>query len=241
VLSPFFLDSTEITVAAARAGNVNTPIPWSGKSDGKNAEDWCTYTDQPGPRDALPMNCLDPVRAREVCTNLGGDLPTEAQLEYAMGGLRMFRFVWGMDPPSCKDAVWGRNGFGFLAQVLPSTCLSFSKALGPLGGPEVPGTGGERDVLVLPGGSIFDLTGNVSEWSRDLYQLQTESCWSPHGVMHDPYCNQTSKALGGNKQEQNRGGSWGTGGTPLEASARQYTYWGGVSPYNGFRCMRPAN
>jgi len=243
VLSPFFLDETELTVQGARpaiqaSAGADEPITWTGSSAGTQAPDWCTYTDMPGPRDALPINCIDPIRAHEICAALvpKGDLPTEAQLEYVMGGLSMQPFAWGPEQPLCPDAVWGRNGFGFLAMAEPDTCLSYSKALGTLGGPEVPGTG-RLDVLALPGGNIVDLTGNVSEWARDWFQFQSDECWSPPGVRKDPFCGTPSKALG--KQEVNRGGGWGTGGTGLEATERQYTYFGGVSPYNGFRCMAP--
>jgi sulfatase modifying factor 1 len=237
VVSPFYLDATEVTVAAARTGGIQTPIPWTGNTTGTDPKDWCTYTVSPDKRDALPLNCIEVVRARKFCQARGGDVPTEAQLEYVMGGLRGQRFVWGQDLPDCKAVVWGRNGFGFLRLARPEACLSFATALGAMGGPEVAGWG-PLDSLALLGGTIVDLAGNVSELARDEFQTLDEPCWSAHGVLHDPECAHDSPSLG--QSQTSRGGSWGWGGTLLTASGRQNYAWGAVSPYLGFRCMRAA-
>jgi sulfatase modifying factor 1 len=243
-LSPFFVDATETTVAAARAAipahPTYAPSSWSGTSEGATVMDWCTFTGAPGPRDALPVNCTEVAVAHVLCGAIhpGGDLPTEAQLEYLIGGLRMRPFVWGTELPSCQDAVWGRNGFGILSLYDPKTCLGFSHALGPLGGPERPGTG-LRDVLTLPGGTIVDLVGNLEEWARDLYQAQTDECWAPEGVLADPYCGTPSKALG--PLHVVRGGGWSVGGTLLEASKRESDAVNIVSPVVGFRCVVPGD
>jgi formylglycine-generating enzyme required for sulfatase activity len=242
VLSPFFLDATEITVAGARGPiqqsmGADEPVPWSGSNTGTSATDWCTYTDSIGPRDKLPLNCIDAPLARSICSLRvpQGDLPTEAQLEYVMGGLQMQPFVWGTELPSCTDAVWGRNGFGILAPAEPQTCLSYSKTLGRMGGPEDPG-GGARDRLALPGGTIVDLTGNLWEWARDYYQSQSDACWSPQGVRRDPFCSTPGQ---GGALQLYRGGSWGVGGVEMEASARQFAAPRNALPEVGFRCMAP--
>jgi sulfatase modifying factor 1 len=243
-LSPFFVDSTETTVAAVRAPALaspyDTPAEWSGNSGGTAIPDWCTFTVGPGLRDALPVNCTRADEARHLCGALhpGGDLPTEAQLEYLIGGLRMRRFVWGTELPECQDAVWGRNGVGILKDRAPQTCLGFSNALGTLGGPERPGTG-RRDVLTLAGGTVVDLVGNVEEWARDQYQTQTDDCWAPQGVVQDPFCATSSKSLG--PLGVARGGGWTTGGVLLEASKRESDAPDIVSPDIGFRCVVPAN
>jgi sulfatase modifying factor 1 len=235
VLSPFFLDSTEATAKSTRDLNQQAPIAWSGNVTGTSAADWCTYTDSPGPRDSLPANCMSKEEARLYCQSRGGDVPTEAQLEYAMGGLLSRAFVWGIETPACGDAVWGRLGYGIFTQFAPKTCLAEAKALGPfLGGPDLPRSG-RRDVLHLPGGAIYDLIGNVSEWARDSYQLQSEPCWSPPGVLQDPQCQQASPSL--QALNEVRGGSWQDGGTELVAAVRSVQAVNSASPFVGYRCF----
>jgi formylglycine-generating enzyme required for sulfatase activity len=239
-LSPFFVDATEITVATARAAlGANPPeLPqaWSGNSDGSTILDWCTFTPAPGPRDAVPINCLRASVAHDLCVAIhpGGDLPTEAQLEYLVGGLRMRPFVWGTELPGCGDAVWGRNGYGILALYEPNVCLGLAQALRPLGGPEVPGAG-RRDLLALPGGTVVDLVGNLEEWARDFYQTQDDECWAPQGVVPDPFCATPSKALG--PLGVVKGGGWSLGGSQLEAPRRESDAPNIVSPDIGFRCV----
>jgi formylglycine-generating enzyme required for sulfatase activity len=239
VLAPFFLDRTEVTGTRAFAGGIaaNGVDGWSGSTAGTSPFDWCTGQVPAGARSPLPLNCVLQSAARGFCQKAGGDLPTEAELEYVMGGLQMTPYVWGADLPHCADAVWGRNGFGLLDDVVPQDCLIDSMALGAQGGPELPGSGG-RDSLALPGGPILDLTGNLAELARDDYQTQTEPCWSVAGVLHDPVCTTPSPSLGA--QITSRGGSWSAGGTFLEADWRQYGASGTVSPSIGFRCMKPA-
>src|SRR6202044_847618 len=89
VLSPFFLSAHEVTVSELRAGKLDmTQIAsWSGSLSGDESSDWCTITTSPGPHESLPANCITWQGARDYCLAMGGDLPTEAQLEYVMSGL----------------------------------------------------------------------------------------------------------------------------------------------------------
>ncbi len=112
VVSPFFLDQTEVTVGAMRSWQ---PTPtagitaWSGSLSGEAVADYCTY-DATGARDDLPMNCITRPLAQAYCEDHGGTLPTEAQLELVAGGLESRFYLWGTEPPSCEDAVHGRAG-----------------------------------------------------------------------------------------------------------------------------------
>ena len=45
----------------------------------------CTWTSTPGGREDHPLTCVDWHSARSFCQFRGGDLPTEAQWEYAAG------------------------------------------------------------------------------------------------------------------------------------------------------------
>jgi len=236
VLSPYFLDASEVTVAEARAGHIDPTqvASWDGRSTGASLLDWCTYVDAPGVRDDLPVNCVSPAGAQAFCRGAGGDLPTEAQLEYAMGGLQMQPYVWGDDPPACADAVWGRNGAGLTQETEPTTCFD-PTASRPIDGPEPAGWAG-RDRLVMPTGTILDLNGNLLEITRDAYEEQTGGCWSQPGPMQDPVC----PTAPGRSLLAFRGGAWFDGQATLQAGSR-----GGNGPYDGdiylgFRCARAA-
>jgi formylglycine-generating enzyme required for sulfatase activity len=238
VLSPFFLDDSELSVAAARALGLDPSyvFDWSGSSGGSSSLDWCTYTTAPGPRDALPVTCVTQVGAASLCQARGLVLPSEAQLEYAMGGARMQPYVWGRDTPACDDAVWGRNGAGITSTFTPQTCFSFTAhALHPLDGTEAPGRGA-RDRLVLATGTLLDLNGNVAEWALDAYQDRTEPCWAKAGVLRDPVCRDPSPSQG--LQAVTRGGNWLQGGVYLEADERSELKTDETGIGTGLRCAK---
>jgi sulfatase modifying factor 1 len=240
VLSPFYLDAREVVAgairpAAAAAWGVR---PWSGGSAGTDPADWCTYGVQPGPRDALPLVCITWAGASAFCHALGKALPTEAQLEYAMGALAGQRFVWGEDLPVCDDAVFGRGGFGVFSDIA-HVCPTTGASLGSLGGPEPPGPGPFKalDMLPLPGGDIWDLMGNVQEWAADVYQASGEACWRRGGILQDPVCTTPGPTFG--SSHSIRGGSWLAVGVALQAAARNFLAANGINPELGFRCARP--
>src|SRR5262245_39711877 len=134
IVSPFFLDKTEVTVAAARAAG-GAPQPWTGSFSGDNVLDYCTFTRAPGPHEKFPANCVSWAEAHKICRARGADLPTEAQYEYAASGLAGRRYVWGEDTPECADAVFGRSGYGLFAAVAPC------RPDAPPGGPTDVGSG----------------------------------------------------------------------------------------------------
>jgi formylglycine-generating enzyme required for sulfatase activity len=106
-----------------------------------------------------------------------------------------------------------------------------------MSGPEPPGAGKQdkRDVVHLPGGDVWDLVGNVSQWARDMFQTYAEPCWSPVGIVQDPECNSPSKSEG--SWHVWRGGGWTAGAKDLEAAARAHvksTFTNEI----GLRCAR---
>jgi formylglycine-generating enzyme required for sulfatase activity len=116
---------------------------------------------------------------------------------------------------------------------VPTTCLDPGNFMAPMGGPEPPGTG-TRDVVVLPGGIVSDLGGNLFEMAADAFELSAGPCWSPSGVLHDPMCDDATAAQQAGHAA--RAGSWTVGGSYLEvghrfAFANQHT-----SADVGFRC-----
>jgi formylglycine-generating enzyme required for sulfatase activity len=234
VVSPFWLETHEVTAGDARARGFQTGItPWTGSNSGSIDEDWCTYGMQPQRRDQLPLDCIVWPGAQAFCKDLGGELPTEAQFEYAAGGAIDTPYPWGFEVPGCGDAIWGRNGFGYHSADLPYGCLGPVDFLEPLGGPEPPGHGA-LDALDLPGGPIVDLAGNVAELTGDVYQATTEGCWSTPGVLRDPSCATPSRS--GPAAHALRAGGWSSGYTFVEAAARVAWPDEAYATDVGFRC-----
>jgi formylglycine-generating enzyme required for sulfatase activity len=236
VLSPFWLEATEITVARARGLGIDTTsaIPWSGVTVGDQVGDFCTFTSTPDVRDELPLNCVTWSGAQMLCVQLGGALPTEAQLEYASGGALGQPYPWGFDVPTCEQAVWGRNGTGLYLNQIPTACNQPTNTMAPLGGLEPPGHG-TGDHLDLPGGTIFDLAGNLDETAEDVFQFSTDPYWAQHSILRDPRCTQTAPGTSVTVHTL-RAGGWTLGGTYLEAGHRQSVEGDFPLPDAGFRC-----
>jgi formylglycine-generating enzyme required for sulfatase activity len=232
VLSPFYLDAAEVSVAAYReviGGALGDPIIFDGTFPPRKPADLCTYTPEPGPYDGHPVSCISQQQARRYCQTRpgGGDLPTEAQLEYVLGGLRSQLYLWGEDEPGCGDAAYGQPDGDLSGECAPTH--DFHPF--PINRP-----GYGRDVLELPTGVVVDLAGNVSEHARDVYQHLAGPCWAAP-IHFDPWC----PAPDGPQQTVARGGAWTFPGPTMRAAFRNP-----VAPPpllfsgNGFRCMRPA-
>jgi len=137
-LSAFCLDLTEVTVAAWRgctAAGCTAPDTGS----------MCNWSTSPGARESHPINCVSWSQARSYCLSRGGDLPTEAQWEYAARGPDATNhiFPWGNATPAAQ-LCWSGGG-----TTRTSTCAvqSFPAGNSPFG--------------------IFDMAGNVAEWMLD--------------------------------------------------------------------------
>ncbi len=208
VVQPFFLDAAEVTVGDLRASGLATTTDPQRKPG-------CTYRDTPGDTDVLPATCVSVALARAYCRARSADLPTLAQFEYVRGRLAHQTYVWGSDPPTCADAVWGRVPSDGSA----APCAS-------LGAGPQPAASGERDRLVLAGGTITDLAANVGELLADR---PAKSCRG-RGVYFDPVCGPPGGITLGSFAE--------TLPETLTASARRF---GAEAPLPdvGFRCARP--
>ncbi|MFM7202044.1 MAG: SUMF1/EgtB/PvdO family nonheme iron enzyme [Myxococcota bacterium] len=149
--------------------------------------------------------------AQRYCQTLGGQLPTEAQWEFAARGSLDRAFPWGATKPSCMTSqlARGENSSCSQGDFGPVPVGSFSQDRTPEG--------------------VLDLAGNVSEWVLDGFQERYASCT---GVCLDPVQppGQQRVARGGNfalPLESARGA--GRMRQPAEAA-----------PVNvGFRCAGP--
>jgi formylglycine-generating enzyme required for sulfatase activity len=220
IMSPYLLQTTEVTVAAFRASKLAV----SGDPD-TTCE---VYTAQPGLNERAPVNCVSWNKARQFCARRGGDLPTEAQFEYAAGATASRKFVWGDDAPTCADAVYGHT-FALGGNIIPGVCNL-------QGGPRPVGSG-IRDRLLLPGADeeIVDLAGNVAEWAVDAWSDTPNGvCWGT-GVYTDPVCTTPDDPKA--PYRPTRGGSVLEGPFTLRAAHRSRS----AAKYTsiGFRCARP--
>jgi sulfatase modifying factor 1 len=243
VLSPFYIDATEATVAAYRTSGLKVGAEWSG-TKGCSASDYCTYTRDPGTNEALPISCITEQNGLDYCHMLGKDLPTEAQYEYVAGGLASHAFVWGRDPPGCADAVIARSGAGFyagyagdciLSPPADTTCSGAAAGGLTVGGPQAPGAGGRDQITVtLPSGkgTVYDLDGNMREETRDSWNLLTDPCWSQPGIYADPVCTAAASS------SSIRGGAWTTTGAEARAATRNSLPVNDYSADLGVRCVR---
>jgi formylglycine-generating enzyme required for sulfatase activity len=223
-LSPFYLDSTEVTVRRMRASSVaqagveNSDL----KVKFAGATQLCSYTEAAGPTDDFPVTCVRKTFAQKFCEAQGGRLPTEAEYAYAASGRVGSAFVWGNDLPACPDAIFGRNEDARFQGA--RTCIAAGV------GPAKVATGA-RDVLVLRTGKVFDLSGSVTEWAVDDYVPPDDPCRAAL-LSIDPLCTAPTKLW------TFRGGAWNNAGGDLRAINRGKLE--GVGPDLGFRCARPA-
>ena len=219
VLSPFFLDRAEVTVAQLRAARVARVVDDPVEANPARPE--CVYTAATGDADDLPVNCLSWQRARAFCTKVGKRLPTEAEYEYAAGALESRGFPWGGDVPSCADAVHG-GGESCPERTRPRRAGSAA-----------------RDRVRFGAAEVVDLAGNLRELVVDRFRPGGSTCWGV-GVFVDPVCERdppetpVARSL--------RGGSYRDEGTLLRAALRSFIEDErfATSELVGFRCARDA-
>ncbi len=152
-LSAFNLDVNEVTTAQyatflAQAGGIRHWAAAMPIAVGATTED---FTALPG-MEAVSIDDVTWFDARAYCLWLGGDLPTEAQWEYAAKNTDITRiYPWGTTGPSCDLANF------FTGDV---AC-----AEGPM-------DAGSHATGATPEGTQ-DLAGNVAEWTFDAYDAYT--------------------------------------------------------------------
>jgi formylglycine-generating enzyme required for sulfatase activity len=217
---PFCIDSVEVTVAAYRAcvtgGACTVPQLNDANSNYRPEFD----------RPKHPINMVNWGQAKTYCESRGQALPTEAQWEWAASRGQGRKYPWGNEPePTCDNRY---------ADFTPGG----SPKTDPAGNVGCHG-GGTSEVgshpngkVSWPDGDVFDLAGNLWEWTADCYLPY------PAEQQVDP-SPQAHPKLGGDCYVRAlRGGGWNRSITALQtfqraASKRTYRV-----PALGFRCVR---
>jgi formylglycine-generating enzyme required for sulfatase activity len=217
-VSTFWMDRYETTVGDYRAShlpadNADGPV---GLVNGLDVG--CTWSPAPGAKERYPLVCLSQDRARQYCLaqSLGGmpgDLPTEAQWEYAatvVSRPSKTLFPWGDDPPQCTcDGSTSPCHAPLFGRNLPNTpflaCHGMPSQLEPVGSRTDPTTG-DRTSL-----GIVGMAGSVAEWMQDSTWPYASPCWYSASVI-DPVCAEDNALL-----RSARGGGWTSNIDPLTA------------------------
>jgi formylglycine-generating enzyme required for sulfatase activity len=134
-VAPFFLDRTEVTVAAYLACVRARGCAASEHQPGCNAT-------AKKPRLQHPMNCITKVQAERYCAAQGKRLPSEAEWEFAARGTDGRNYPWGNEAAGEQLCWQGRAG-----GISKNTCPvgSFPDGASPFG--------------------ALDMAGNVAEWT----------------------------------------------------------------------------
>lgn len=205
-MAAYYMDLFEVTVAKYKA------CVDAGKCTVANSGGKCNWG--VAGKEQQPVNCVNWVQADAFCkwSDTKGHLPTEAEWEKAArGGLDGEVYPWG-DTLDCNYAVWN-DGNATTGQG----CIgNFTMAVGskPLG---------------KNGYGLFDMAGNVWEWTADWYD---EGYYST-----SPTANPLGPA-GGFDRVLRGGGFWGGGAVNHRASRRVGNDPSYADHGLGFRCSR---
>ena len=205
----FELARSETTVAQYRAcvdaGHCTEPSPVSNT---------CTWSPIAGEQEDHPINCVDWSQARAFSQWVGGDLPSEAEWEFAARSRGQdFAYPWGDEAATCERAVMDDDGNGCGRNSTWPVCSK------PQGHSEQ---------------GLCDLSGNVWEWVLD------EWVDNYNGAPDDgsPVCSEPTCSQNVASRRVNRGGSWRYVADYLRAAYRISYPPGGRSYYLGFRARR---
>jgi formylglycine-generating enzyme required for sulfatase activity len=214
---PFCMDETEVTVAAYRScvdRGACTKPEWRDVNSNFVLPD----------HEQHPLNMVTWDQATNYCTLRGQDLPTEAQFEWAAGQGK-HRYPWGNEDPSCENE---------LADFTPGGAPKSDPAgdVGCRGGNTSPVKAHPKGRTTWPDGDIFDLGGNVWEWTKDCaYPYPDTKQVDPYRAVHP--------TLGDHCYVYSlRGGGWNRSMYALRVyyrGASRHTYH---VPGLGFRCVR---
>ena len=240
-MGSFELDAYEVTLArfnafwavrdrdlpAIRSAPIEYPggrmISWTGTGEVPSQEDpRFNWSSGPGPRDGHPMNGADWWLAQEFCVWDGGRLPTEAEWEFAARG----RIATGLATP--RVYPWGDSAPRGSAR---STCdrAQWNFCAGE------DGAYTRRVGRFAPTAGLYDMTGNVWEWTADWFAPYTSpTCWNG-GAPANPMCTDRTT-----DEHPVRGGGWDCGSIAVRSTTRVGVTSQARFMDLGIRCARTA-
>jgi formylglycine-generating enzyme required for sulfatase activity len=170
-----------------------------------------TWTDEPGPNEALPMNCVDWYEAYAFCIWDGGFLPSESEWEYAAaGGDEEREYPWGAEAPSSYLYIVSDCNYPTAANACTSAANIAPVGTASLGA----GRWGQ-----------LDLAGELAEWTLDWLAPYVVPCQDCVYLTDFSY-----RVL--------RGGSFGTDTDNIFPTARDGDVPGSRNAFYGVRCAR---
>jgi formylglycine-generating enzyme required for sulfatase activity len=222
----FWIDRREVTVGRYREAlakgfedEATRPVKDNASAFSETSTNGlATFTPEKGSRERVPINMLPWARARAFCNFAGGDLPSEAQWEYAAvaaGRPLKVTFPWGEDPPACGQGVFQRGAFfgnGKCPGTGPAAVDDASVAL---------------DVNAL---GIEGMGGNLAEYVLDAASRLDGPCWTALGPI-DPVCLEEQAVY-----RVLRGSSWRRLATMARAVTRLETNADSFNADGGVRC-----
>jgi formylglycine-generating enzyme required for sulfatase activity len=217
---PFCMDETEVTVAAYR-GCVE-----SGKCTIPQLMDANSNYRVEFHRDDHPINMVNWAQSKQYCESRRQSLPTEAQFEWAAGHGDGRRYTWGDTPePTCENGT---------ADFTPGGSPHVDPAgdVGCHGGGTSKVKAHPNGKTHWPAGDIYDLGGNLWEWTADCYlpyprEAATDPSPQSHPQLHGDCYVRSLRGGAWNRSKQALNPSW------RAASKRTYRV-----PGLGFRCVR---
>lgn len=212
VNQPFWMSQSEITVAQYWACVLHGPCPVPCQS----TDDHCNWTATPSAFDAHPVNYVSWRQARAFARWVGGELPSEAQWEYAATSLgQNIFYTWGnsIQSPTCYYANFF-SGASFCApEGTTPVCTS---ALGNT----------DQD--------LCDMIGNVQEWVLDDRHVSYEQA----PANEQAWCIDVGICTQENLKTM-RGGSWLSSQLSISTRYRPTTNQEYRIFDLGFRVIRP--
>ena len=168
----------------------------------------CTWTYEPKDKESHPINCVDWGQARTFSRWVGGDLPTEAQWEYAARGGGRDQYAGANQPD--RVGWYEENSGGETHPVRQKSANGFG---------------------------LYDMSGNVWEWTLDEKHVsykgapdQAERAWGDV-----PPCD--TRCISGEEMRVVRGGSWRNNRLKLRVTDRSVIN-ANIRHYNlGFRLV----